>query len=75
MLIISRSQGEAVRIGNAVVRVGEIADRVVKLVIEAPRSTPIVREELLRNVVACQPLRHVLADATGGRRKYLGWIH
>lgn len=48
MLILSRKQNEAVRIGDAVIRIGRIKGNSVRIAIEAPRSTRIVRCELER---------------------------
>lgn len=66
MLSIRRKIGEEVRIGDAVVKIGEIAAGFVQLVITAPQSTPILRQELVRNVAPCQPLRYVLEDLFAG---------
>jgi carbon storage regulator CsrA len=62
MMVITRQVGDSIRIGDAVVQIGKITKQYVKLVIDAPRSTPIVRAELLRNTRPCQPLRHVFED-------------
>ncbi|MCC7421745.1 MAG: carbon storage regulator [Planctomycetaceae bacterium] len=66
MLSIRRKVGEEVRIGEAVVKVGEITAGFVNLMITAPRTTPILRRELVRNVSPCQPLRYVLVDLFAG---------
>lgn len=47
MLVLSRRVGEAVRIGNVVVRVTQVGDQKTRLGIEAPDEVPIYREELL----------------------------
>lgn len=62
MMVITRSVGESVRIGDAIVKVGKVAGEYCKLVISAPRSTPIVRAELLRNTRHREKLEHVFQD-------------
>ena len=44
-LALTRRYGESVRIGDSVVRVEEGSGRRVRLIIQAPRDVPIVREE------------------------------
>lgn len=66
MMIIRRKRGQEVRIGDSIVMVGKIAREYMPLVISAPRSTPIVRVELVRHVRLYRPLRHVLADLIRG---------
>lgn len=47
MLIISRREGEKLMIGDdVVVTVVEVSGSSIRLGIEAPRSTPVYREEL-----------------------------
>jgi carbon storage regulator len=48
MLIITRRQGERIMIGDEVViTVLDVSGSSVRIGIEAPRSTPVYREELL----------------------------
>jgi carbon storage regulator len=48
MLVLSRRVGEKIRIGDDVtVTIVRMAGGVVRVGIEAPRETPVVREELL----------------------------
>jgi carbon storage regulator len=48
MLIITRRQGERIMIGDdVVITVLEVSGSSVRIGIEAPRSTPVYREELL----------------------------
>lgn len=48
MLIITRRQGERIMIGDDIVlTVLEVSGGSVRIGIEAPRSTPVHREELL----------------------------
>lgn len=49
MLVLSRKPGEAVQIGDIVVRVIEFKGQAVRIGIEAPREMPVVRTELLSN--------------------------
>lgn len=49
MLVLSRKGGEKIHIGEGIVlTVVQIRGNVVRLGIEAPDDTPIVRQELLR---------------------------
>lgn len=53
MLILSRKTGESIMIGDdVVVRVVEVRGDVVRLGIDAPRSTPVHREEVRRELEA-----------------------
>lgn len=52
MLVISRKQGSSVRIGESVVKVLSIKGNVVKLGIEAPRETRIVRDDAKKREAA-----------------------
>jgi carbon storage regulator len=48
MLIITRRQGERIMIGgDVVITVLEVSGSSVRIGIDAPRSTPVYREELL----------------------------
>lgn len=48
MLIITRRQGERIMIGeDIVITVLEVSGGSVRIGVEAPRSTPVFREELL----------------------------
>jgi carbon storage regulator len=50
MLVLSRKIGEQIRIGNGVIlTVLEVIGARVRLGIEAPRSIPILREEICTN--------------------------
>lgn len=48
MLVVQLRQGEAVRIGDVVVRLTKIRTHCVKIGIEASKDTLILREELLK---------------------------
>ena len=48
MLVLSRKINEAVKVGNATVRVLAVHGKQIRLGIEAPDSVPIVREELIQ---------------------------
>ena len=70
MLVLSRKQGESLRIGdNITVTVLEVRGRVSKLGIEAPADVRILRGELKNwGNRPCQPLRkcsRVLMAAAG----------
>jgi carbon storage regulator len=53
MLIITRRPGEKIMLGdNVVVHVMEIVGNTVRVGIEAPRSLPVYREEIWRQVRA-----------------------
>ncbi len=53
MLVLSRKPGERIHIGgNIVVTVVKLAGGKVRLGIEAPKETPIVREEIMPTVDA-----------------------
>lgn len=56
MLVLSRKQGEVIRIGDDIsVTVLEILGSKVRIGIDAPRSISIRREEIdARNLVACK---------------------
>jgi len=47
MLVLSRRNGERIRIGNAVVTLLQSSDGRARLGIDAPIETPILREELI----------------------------
>ncbi len=52
MLVLQRKRGESVRIGDIVVRVLDVNDfDVVKIGIDAPRETPIVRDDVVRKTI------------------------
>lgn len=47
MLVLSRKDGQAIRIGqDVIIKVSEISGGRVKLAIDAPREVPIRRSEL-----------------------------
>jgi carbon storage regulator len=53
VLILSRKVGESIVIGDdVVVRIVEVRGDVVRLGIDAPRSTPVHREEVRRELEA-----------------------
>ena len=55
MLVLSRKVGERILIGdNIAVTVVRVAQGVVRLGVEAPQETPIVREEL-KNAAKVKP--------------------
>lgn len=53
MLAITRKVGESFRVGDAVVKITKTAGKTVKVSIEAPPTTLILREEL----IAAEPPR------------------
>lgn len=67
MLVISRKSGEGVRVGDTVVQVGDITRGIVKLLINSPRDVPVIRAELVRNVVHAQPVEWLMEDVAGPR--------
>ncbi len=53
MLILTRKNGESIRIGDdIVIKVVELDNRHVKLGIEAPRSVSVNREEIYERIQA-----------------------
>lgn len=51
MLVLSRKRDDAIRIGDDIrITIVKIERNCVRIGIEAPNSTPIVREELLLDV-------------------------
>ena len=53
MLTLTRKVGDAVRIGEEIrVTVKQVKGRQVRLVIEAPRTIPVFREEVFRQIAA-----------------------
>lgn len=53
MLILTRKEGELIKIGDDIsVRVLELGRGQVKLAFEAPKSTPIHREEIYDKIQA-----------------------
>lgn len=56
MLVLSRKDGESIRIGdNIVVTVVRTSGNTVRLGIEAPPDVPVLRGELIRRVAADAP--------------------
>lgn len=67
MLILQRKKGQSIVIGDDIkVTILEIGNEQVKVAIEAPKSVPIVRDELLEaaamNKEAAAPLPASLSD-------------
>lgn len=53
LLTFTRKIGEAVRIGEEIrITIKQVKGRQVRLVIEAPRSIPVFREEVFQQIVA-----------------------
>jgi carbon storage regulator len=52
MLVLTRREGEAIRVGNLTIVVVSTANGKVKLGIEAPRSIPVLRTEIVDRQVA-----------------------
>lgn len=53
MLILTRKNGESIRIGDdIIIKVVELDNRHVKLGIEAPRSVSVNREEIYQRIQA-----------------------
>jgi carbon storage regulator len=56
MLVLSRKQGEGIRIGNEIeVTVLEVRGGRVKLGLRAPRSVPVHRDEVHERIAEWQP--------------------
>lgn len=65
MLVLTRKAGESVRIGDDVtVTVLDIRGDVVRIGIQAPRSVPVHRDELYRELRAANEQAAVSDDAT-----------
>ena len=72
MLVLSRNIGQSLRIGDDIeVTVLDINRGQVRLGIDAPRSTNIVREELLYNTDQDQVAQRPHSDAPMRSRHYL----
>ena len=53
MLVLARREGESIKIGdNVVIKVTRIAGNQVKIGIDAPKSVNIMREELIKKLIA-----------------------
>ena len=51
MLILSRKKGQSIVIGNEItISVKEIRGNTVRLCVSSPRSLPVYREEILREI-------------------------
>ena len=51
MLVLTRKTGEAINIGGEItVRIMEVSGRTVRIGVEAPKSTPIHREEIYSKI-------------------------
>lgn len=56
MLCLSRRKGQAIRIGNVIVKIGDHNRSRVQLIIDAPPEVEIRRLELVPDLVKQQPL-------------------
>lgn len=74
MLVLTRKEGESVRIGNVFVEVKNFHAGKCQLVIHAPKETEIVRTEIESAGTSgslCKDVRHVTKGKS--ERKILGW--
>lgn len=67
MLVLSRQEGQSIRIGDIEVRIAKIRGRTVRVAVNAPRDVPVHREEIYAVIAA-----NGRAAAVGGGFKDAG---